>query len=390
METGGCITPGNVVYLDYAAACPMVPAVIDSLPDLARRTFFNPHAANKFSEDVRRACLRAADRLLDCLAIPGHSADVLWTSGGTEANNLGCIGCLRGLAPETWAVESTAHPSVLEPCCRYAHGKSDCCRKLEVDADGNIILPRIESRLVAPGFAAVLHVNNETGVVQDLSAIRQWMNRHAPRSRLFVDAAQSFGKLDIPWRRARIDLLAVSGRKIGGPPAVGALIRRKDVPLMPLFFGGGQQSALRPGTLDVAGILGFVQAAEIAFSRQASFMDRAYRLNARLRQELRDRIGRTTSVCILSPSGAVPYILTIALPGYEGAVIVRALAEQGVVVGAGSACSAESAEPSRVLTAMGVPERTARGALRISLGWASSMADIDAFVDALHQALIEY
>ncbi len=363
----------------------MLPEVLRTLVDLGRRAYFNPHATNRFSEEWRRACLRAAQRLLELLGIPEDEADVIWTSGGTEANNLACLGCLRGTRPRTWAVESTAHASVLGPCREHARAADGHCRELPVAADGGVV-PTFPD---PPGLVALLHVNNETGVVQDLPDVRERLRRTAPRARLFVDAAQSFAKLDIPWRQAGIDLLAVSGRKIGGPPAVGALIRRKSVPLVPLFYGGGQQAGLRPGTLDAVGILGFITAAETAFAHRTEFMDRVRDLNDRLRLGLLARFG-SRRLRILSPPGGAPHILSFALPGVEGAVVMRALSEQGIVVGTGSACSAESAEPSHVLTAMGVPARTARGALRVSFGRESSPADVDALLEALPRVLARY
>ena len=232
-------------------------------------------------------------------------------------------------------------------------------------------------------------MNNETGAVHDLVRLRQWMVGGAPKAALMVDAIQSFGKMDIPWRAARIDLLAVSGRKIGGPPSVGALVRRRGVQLQPLFFGGGQQDGLRPGTVDVVGVLEFVEAAALACGERASEWTRVTGLNRRLREGLAT-LGRTCQPQCHSPEDASPYILSVAFPGCEGEVLARLVELENVIVGTGSACSARSGKSSHVLAAMGVPAPVSRSTLRVSFGPSTTEHDIDRLMCALRTALAKY
>ena len=203
-----------------------------------------------------------------------------------------------------------------------------------------------------------------------------------------MDAIQSLSRVPIPWWEAAIDLLVVSGRKIGGPAGVGALVRRRSVELNPLFFGGGQQGALRPGTIDAVGILEFVRAAEIACSTMEESNKHVAELNASLREQIEDRV--CPGPVWISPPQASPYIVSFSFPGYEGAVLMRILADRGIIVGTGSACSAESGKPSHVVRAMGLGDEVARGMLRVSFCRTNTRQDVDTFSQALADVLRDY
>ena len=380
----------SLIYLDHAAATPVLPEVVATHAELCRRYVVNPHVGSRLGEEARRALEQAEARLLRLLGVPRDSAHVVWTSGGTEAMNLACLGVLRRHARSAALVDPTGHAALLAPCRHYAQHENGRCQAFRATADGQLDLPAAPSPdMAGTALVAVGHVNNETGVVHDLPRLRAWLTGTAPKALLAVDAIQAFGKLDIPWHEARIDLLAVSGRKIGGPAQVAALIRRKDIALTPLLFGGGQQQGLRSGTVDVVGVLGFVQAAELVCARQRAEFDRIAVLNRHTREQVRTRLARWQAR-LISPDSASPYILSVSFPGFEGAVLMRTLAERGIAVGVGAACSAESAKPSHVLSAMGVGERGARGVLRISFGATSTTADVDALVTALDAVLAAY
>ena len=385
----GLVPSGDVVFLDHAAGSPVLPEVAGWHVRLCRELGFNPHTTHRYGEACRRVVLRAEDELLRILDIPRDGADVVWTSGGTEADNLGCLGYLRSVGTGGCAVEATAHSAVLESSRQWTRSGGGTCVELRCGSSGEMDYERA-SEWVNSGLAllSALHVNNETGVIHDLEATRGWLDATAPGARLMVDAVQSLGKIEIPWSAAGIDLLAIGGRKIGGPPQVGALICRKGVTTTPLLFGGGQQRALRPGTLDTVGILEFVLAAGVSMGRLRTRLPRVRELNALLRSEL---LGLPVAGArILSPASGSPYILSFAISGYEGAVLVRSLAESGVVVGAGSACSAESGKTSHVLAAMGVRPDMARGALRVSFSHETSESDVRRFVSALVDVLRLY
>lgn len=378
----------HYIYLDYAGAHPPLPEIVAMHGRLCDEYRANPHAGSRYSEVSRRAVLQAARRLLTVLGIEEDEAEVIWTSGGTESNNLALLGGAAGLVPGCVTVDGAAHAAMLEPC-RQIPSIFSCwsCLECHHDAAG---IPLLDEGNVRPETARVVafcHTNNETGVVTDLAAVRDWMRYAAPQALLVVDGVQSFTKLAIPWQAAGIDLLSISGRKIGGPASCGALVRRRGIELRPLLYGGGQQGTIRPGTLDVVGILEFVAAAETAISRQSDTREKVTVLN----QTLRDLLaGLDSRIVILSPPEASPYILSFSLPGFEGAVLMRMLAEDHIVIGAGSACSAEKGETSHVLRSMGYSEAAARGLLRVSFAQDSSAGDIHALAASLARAIARY
>jgi len=375
-------------YLDWAAAAPPRPEVLEGHAERRRASYFNPHSTHRFSEACQRQIRLAERRLLACLEIPADDAQVVWTSGGTEANNLGIFGVLWHYPGACALVETSGHKSLLQPC-RASAARGWHVTELPVDGDGRLAPERLSGTLpAAPRLAAVCHVNNETGAQQDLPQVRRWLDSHTPGALLLADAAQSFGKLDIPWGGAKLDLLTFGARKIGGPSHVGALVLRRGTPLEPILFGGDQQDGLRAGTVDTVGILEFVAAAEVACARRGEELRRIGELNRLLRERLQTWEG--PEPLIISPQGASPYILSVAIPGYEGAIVMRALAERNVIVATGSACTAEAAGTSHVLKAMGLPQKVARATLRISFGWDTNQHDIDRLVQELTAVLAAY
>jgi cysteine desulfurase len=418
------------VYLDNAAATSPRPEFLGVLPKLALENFYNPHATNSFSEDCMRRIQNAERQLLASLDIPETEADVIWTSGGTEANNLAILGTLAAFGAGAVAVESAGHSSLLVPAEHLQQTAGFNCFQIPVDDAGKLVLaegllcnwspqssavkhggalrqrtagssnvrglpaPVADNPSEPANFAnlrlfAFCHVNNETGAVQDIYEVRRFLDANASGSLLLVDALQSFTKLDIAWGEGGIDLLSVGGRKLGGPPEIGALIVRRGVPLKPLFFGGGQQRGLRPGTLSPASILAFSVAVDAALAERADEWARVESMNQSLRARLLAEFACESPV-LLSPDDASPYILSVAFPKYEGAILMRKLSRRGVVVGTGSACSAESAGTSHVLDAMGVDARLARGVLRVSFGHANQETDVDVFLRELRHVMDDY
>ena len=378
-----------LVYLDHAAAAPIDADVASRHDELCRRFYFNPHSTHQYADDCVRAVENAKEKLLALLGIDRTEADVIWTSGGTEANNLAILGCLRELGSGSTAlIESTAHSSVIAPARAHADAEGQAI-DVPVDRSGHIDLEALDVAIPVPkGALALCHVNNETGARQDLTAVRDWLNRCAPDTYLIVDALQSFTKFEIDWAAAAIDLLTLGGRKIGGPPHTGALVMRRGTPLKPIMFGGGQQKGLRPGTMDTIGIIEFVGAAERARAVREDNLSHVAMLRGYLIEGLKK--DDFPKVEILSPPDASPYILNFALPGYEGAIVMRALAEKNIIVATGSACSAESTSTSHVLEAMQIDRRTARSALRVSFGEDTTPAMLDRLLAELKMVLEAY
>jgi cysteine desulfurase len=378
-----------LVYLDYAGACPVLPEIVAAHGDLCRRYVANPHASSRYSEAAKRAIMIAERELLDALEIPPEVAQVIWTSGGTEAANLATLGVLRQTPGALALVDAGAHPALAEPCRQYARREGGRCVEIPLNATADLDLERLRSESTVPAaLVAVTHVNNETGAVADLARVRGWMQEHAPRALLVVDAAQSFGKHCISWQAAALDALVVSARKIGGPASVGALVIRRGLCLEPLLYGGGQQGNARSGTLDVVGVIEAGQAARLVAAGREAEAARIAALNTLLRQAL--AAWSRPALRLLSPPRASPWILTFAVPGSEGAVLMRLLAERRVLVATGSACSAESGKTSHVLRAMGVPDVLARAVLRVSIGRQTTAAHLETFLGELRQVIDAY
>lgn len=380
------------IYLDNAASTPPYEELAAEMPKLAGH-FANPGAAHATATRLRRRLDAAADEWLETLGADPNTTDVVWTSGGTEANNLAILGTRPAAGADARVISATEHPSVDAPCHALAK-RGARITSVPVDGRGALDADALAEALTPEtALVSICMVQNETGAVQDLNAIRRLIDEHAPRALLHLDAVQAVGKLPIPWRAARPDLVAIAGHKLHGPSGVGCLVVRRGVPLQPLILGGGQQRGLRSGSLDAPGILAFTRAGHRACTEQQPLYATALGLRGRLRQGLGDLTGRDgdpLAVRWLSPPDGSPFICTFALPGYQGAILARALGERGICVGTGSACASESRLPSRILTAMGVPKEVAFGAIRVSFGYHNTATDIDGLLQALQHVLAEY
>ena len=373
------------IFLDSAAAARPHPQLAQWYAELLPMCSVNPHGGTCYAERSRRVVLEAARRLLKLLHIPEGDAEVIWTSGVTEALNLAAT-----LAPGELLLDPTAHASLTVPLER----RSAARMPFMVQRNGKLLLSchsfaALEADSGASRMAAISHVNNETGVLQELVELRSQLG---PHPLMLVDCAQSFCKYAIPWREAHLDALALSSRKIGGPASVGALIIRKSLVncLHPDILGGGQQGGLRSGTMDVCGIEMFVRAAEAAIAHIEAFKRRLAELN-RLFDELVEAFAskwQALKVGEPPPDGAIHLL---HLPGYEGAVVSRILAEEhGVLVASASACSAEHGSGSTSMRAMGFTEQEAKEAIRISFDAQNTTDDLRELFYALDRTLAEF
>lgn len=358
----------NPINFDTAAAGRPFPKLAEWYAELLPKYGVNPHGGTCYAEVCRRAVIDAERRLLSLLGISEGSADVIWTSGVTEALNLAAT-AFRG---KDVLVDPGAHEALSMPL------SNERCRPFAIGRDGALHAE------CSSGNAALSHVNNETGVEQDLARIR----RGTGGGLLLVDAAQSFCRCRIPWNEAEIDMLALSSRKIGGPSSVGALVcRRGRVALRPLIVGGGQQHGLRSGTVDVCGIEMFVRTAEHRFAAMAEQLSRTKALNAAFRECLGTFHRRHELVC----GDGDRHIHMMHLPGYEGAVVSRILADEyGVIIASSSACSAEHGGGSKTMRALGYSSQAAKEAIRISLDTENTEDEIHTLFAALESALANF
>lgn len=352
----------------------MRPELAAKYPALTRELGYNPHGGTIYAEYCRRAVLGAERQLLAAAGIPEQEAAIIWCANATEAANLALRGFAKNYAGAMRiALDLGAHPALTETA-----------RDLDAEVDGFVVGPHGKlSRMLRPGtaLAALSMVNHETGVMW-----RAERDDFPPGTCVLLDASQGFGKHPLPWRAA--DMVIISSRKIGGPAAVAALIVRRGVQLQPVITGGGQQSGVRAGTLDAVSCVLFAEAASLACQEAPAALTKIAALNHELRAGIA-AAGQGRWPC-LSPEDASPYICTFAIPGCEGAIISRTLAERGILVGTGSACSAESPKTSDVLAAFGVSEELARETLRVSFGHDSTPEELRMLLEVLPAVVRNY
>jgi len=367
--------PQPPVYLDHAATTPVRPEVLEAmLPFLGTSAFGNPSSAHRFGRTAR-AGLEEARRKV-ATAVGAEPNQVVFTSGGTEADNLALIGAAQAAHAAGRAMHAVAcateHKAVLAAVHAVAHhgGRETI---LPVDGGGVVDLAALDAALAErPAVVSVMWVNNEVGTVQPVEEIGR---RCGAAGVLFhTDAVQAFGQIPIRVADTGATMLTISGHKIGAPKGIGALVVRSRAAVEAIIHGGSQQFGIRPGTENVAGAVALGRAAELAAAEQA---DKAGRLGA-LRDALAARIRAALPDVVWNAEHGprAPHVLSLAVPGADAEAMLMHLDLQGVAASAGSACTTGSPEPSHVLTAMGVPRALALGTIRFSLGRETTEADI--------------
>ena len=374
--------PKRLVYLDHAATTAVRPEVLEAmLPYLGRDAFGNPSSAHRFGRAARAGVEEAKRSIADVLAAePGQ---VIFTSGGTEADNLAVIGCALAARdqgrPCTVAVSAIEHKAVLAAAHAVTRlGGEEIT--LPVDGAGMVAEPALDAAL-ARGVAvvSVMWVNNEVGVVQPVGRIAA--RCRAAGVPFHVDAVQAFGKIPVSLRDVDCTFLTISGHKIGAPKGIGALIVRDRHAVEAIIHGGGQQFGIRPGTENVPGIVGLGKAAELAAREQAEFA----RGVMALRDELERRLVAVISDAVINGAHAqrAPHVSNVSIPGTDSEALLMHLDLAGIACSSGSACSTGTVEPSHVLTAMGVPPELGVAALRFSFGKDNSAEDVETVIGAL-------
>ena len=366
--------PGPLIYADYAAGAPLRPEARAAIDAGLASGPLNPSSAHRAGARARALLEDAREAV--AAAIGAHPLEIVFTSGATEANNLAVQGSAVLLDPgATLAALATDHSSVLEPLRALAE-RGRRIAMVPVDADG--LADRGALTAIAPAVLSFALVNAETGVVQDAGALAEHVRRAG--GRVHVDAAQAAAVMPVDVGALGADLVTISGHKLGGPAGTGALWVRRDTKLRAILYGGPQERGLRPGTENVAAIAGFAAACVAATRAHAS---EAARLGG-----LIERIARAVPAArIAGPVRRASHIVNLTFSGVRAESLVSALDLEGVAVSAGSACAAGASEPSHVLLAMGWNRDDAESAMRVSLGWATTAADVDALLAALARVL---
>lgn len=367
------------VYLDYNATTPIREAVLNEMLPYLGSGFGNPSSAHHPGRMAKEAVEHARSRIAKAAGC--QPSQVVFTGCGTEANNLFIKGLAASLKPAGICISSIEHPSIAKPA-KSVEKSGWKLRRIAVDSEGLLDMKDAENAFSAPcSMASVMLANNETGVVQDVKGIAEMAN--AARIWMHTDAVQAFGKIPVDFSSLGVHAMTLSAHKIYGPKGIGALIVDRRLPLMPLLEGGGQESGLRSGTENVAAIVGFGAAAEIAVSRMQELMRNTLSLKERLVREL----SGMGAVLFSQGAASLPNTLYFSFPGMEGGTLVSEMDRAGFAIASGSACASGATEPSGTLLAMGIDPELARGAVRVSLGEENSDAQVSDFLSALNAVI---
>lgn len=367
-------------YLDNNGTTALDPRVLETmLPYLAQQQG-NAMSRHVYGRAARQAIDHAREQVAD--AVGAHPSQVVFTSGGTEANNLAIQGIIGRHSQNQIAVSAIEHPCVTRP----AIAMQRCGWKLEnigVNQAGKVENSQLDAILANDtSLVSVMLANNETGVIQDIASIAETARRHG--AYMHTDAVQALGKIKVDFAALNVHAMTLSSHKINGPQGAGALVLDKRVDIQPVLYGGGQEKGLRSGTENVAAIVGFGAACELVSRELLQRTATVRKMRDQLEQGLQD-LG---AVIFGNTVERVPNTSFFAFPDMDGETLVMALDRKGYAVASGSACSSDSTEPSHVLLAMGVDADLAKGAVRVSLGTANTAEQIASFLLVLESELV--
>ena len=371
------------IYLDFNATTPVASPVLEAMLPFWRTQFGNPSSAHGMGRQAAGAVSRARTRVADAI---GASADeILFTGSATEANNLALLGAVQDVPAERrhLIVSAVEHPAVMGPA-QELQRRGWRLSVAPVHADGRVDVLALAALLGEPtALVSVMHANNELGTIQPVEEIGRLCRQHG--ALFHVDAAQSVGKIPVAVNDFGADLLTIAGHKIYAPKGIGALYARRGTSLKPLYFGAGQEAGLRPGTENVAYMVGLGAAAEyvtnVGRTRWATM--------AELRDSFQARLEERVPGLVVNGSQAhrLPNTLHVSVPNGCARAIVNSLADR-VALSVGAACHSDADHtPSGVMSAIGADAQRARGALRISLGFDTTSDDVDAATRMLVEAI---
>lgn len=363
----------TTTYLDHAATTPVRPDAFEAMLPWLRERYGNPSGSHSFARAARKAIDEARDVVAECLGCMPR--EIVFTSGGTEADNLavtGVVGQRRG----TVVCSAVEHHAVLDAV--EALGG----RTVGVDPGGRLDLDELVEVLDDEVcLVSVMLANNEVGTIQPVAEVVRLVAEHAPGAVVHSDVVQAIPWLDVADLAAGVDLLALSAHKFGGPQGVGALAIREGITLTPLLRGGGQERERRSGTQNVAGIVGMAAALAATVRERTSTVARV----ARLRDRMADGLTSTVAGCTESGdrSNKVAGSCSLLLADVETEALLVLMDQAGICATAASSCASGAMAPSHVLRAMGVSTELAVGSLRLSLGWTTAEADVDRALEVL-------
>lgn len=378
------------IYLDYAAATPIDGSVLKAMEPYFTKQFYNPSATYLAGRSVRRALEQARSLVAQWLG--ARPAEIIFTAGATEANNLAIQGVMSQHPKGEMLLSSIEHESVIAPAGLFKN------KKIPVSSEGIIDIKELEKMISNETvLVSLMLVNNELGTIQPLRKVAVILENIRKKRRrngntlpllLHTDAAQAANYFDLHISRLGVNLMTINGGKVYGPKQAGILYVRSGVSLQPLMLGGGQERHLRSGTENIASAVGLAAALNIAQKHKEAELQRVHLLRSLFIQEVQKSI--PTALVNGSKKNQSPHIAHITFPGYDNERLMMELDEAGVQCAVGSACSASKQEPSHVLTAIGLDEELARSSLRFSFGRPTTKHDIRQTVRLLQQLIDSY
>lgn len=375
------------VYLDHAATTPIDQRVTEVMLPFMTTDFGNPssfHILGKTAKDALEAARRTVAE-----ALGARPDEILFTSGGTEADNLAILGFARKQKAFGNHIISTKaeHPAVLEAIEHLVAKEGFEVTYLELDRNGEFSVQSVIDAITEKTIlVSLMYANNEIGTVYPISeigvAIQKYKKANDMTHLVFhTDACQAVGALDIDVQKLHVDMMTVNSSKIYGPKGVGALYVKRGIKLEPLQFGGSQESSKRPGTENIIGIIGFAKAMQIALLEQSAYVKQTSVLRDALIQGIEERIPKIRLNG--SREHRLPNNVNISFMDIEGEALLLYLDAKGVYASTGSACTSATLDPSHVILALGLPYEVAHGSLRFTLGRSTTQADIDYVLDVL-------
>lgn len=375
-----------MIYLDNSATTKPSPSVLESFVQVSRDYFANPSSIHQLGGETERLLVKAKQQAADILNVAQD--EIVFTSGGTEGNNT----AIKGIALEHQSrgkhiiTSEIEHPSVYDTCLKLKALGFEITY-LPVDQNGVISLKKLEDALRNDTILiSIMHINNEMGSVQPIKEIGEIAKKH-PKLFLHVDDIQGLGKVPLQLHNSGIDLCTFSGHKIHGLKGTGILYVKNRTKLFPLFHGGDQEHGIRSGTENVAGAVAMVKALRLIKEREKKEANHMYELSDYLKNELSKWEGLEVNT---PQRGSAPHIINFSVPGVKPEVIIHMLGEQDIFISTKSACSSKQKDESKILAACGFSKERTISALRVSLSYETTRAEIIVFLQALEKAINQF
>lgn len=368
------------VYFDHNSTTALKTEVLEAMLPFMANQHGNATSRHSYGRTARAAVEHAREQV--AAAVGAYANQIVFTASGTEANNFAIHGICSRLEPAQILVSSIEHPCVSRPA-QALQARGWQVNSIAVDAQCRVDIPGLEasmhgaSKPAHSNVVSTMLANNETGAIQDVAKIAAVAREH--RAFIHTDAVQALGKIPVDFFALGVHAMTISSHKIGGPLGAGALVLDKRIDIAPLLHGGGQERGLRSGTENVAAIVGFGAACELAVKQLSEFEQKTRALQTRLEAGLRSM----HATIFADRALRLPNTTFFAFENLDGETLVTALDKAGFAVASGSACSSDSDQPSHVLLAMGIEQDLARGAVRVSFGEHNNIAQVNEFLHAL-------